>query len=363
MSETPFGTEARELLGIELPIVLAPLAGGPSTPELAAAVSNAGALGSLGQGYATPGRIRDDIRALRRATDRPFAVNLFAPEVVEVDVEAIGRAIEVLAPYREELGLPPQSVPDRFAEDFDEQFQVVLEERIPVFTFTFGPLPDGSVEALHEVGTLVGGTVTTSSEAEALAAQGVDFIVAQGAEAGGHRGSFLGGDDHGLIGLVSLVPLIRDTTRLPVVAAGGIGDGRGVAASLVLGAVAAQLGTAYLVCPEAGTSPPYRRAVLHSHPEDTVITKAFSGRRARGIANRLSADLADREDLPPYPILNRLTRGIRRVAAARDEPELLSLWAGQGTGLIRVLPAAELTMRLAEEAHRALRDPSWRARE
>jgi nitronate monooxygenase len=349
------GVDARELFGIDVPIVLGPMAGGPSTPQLAAAVSMAGALGSLGEGYTAPEQIREDIRMLRRTTDRPFAVNLFAPESVAVDTAAIDRAIEALTPYREELDLPPLTVPEQFAEDFAAQFEAVLAERVPVFTITFGLLPEGAVDDLHRVGTRVGGIATTPAEAQALASSGVDFVVAQGAEAGGHRGSFLAGDDEGLVGLVSLVPAVRDVTGLPVLAAGGMGDGRGIAASLAAGAVAAQLGTAFLLCPEAGTSAPYRGAVLEARTDDTAITTAFSGRRARGIKNRLMVDLAGRKDLPPYPILNALTRDLRQAAAARGQPGLLSLWAGQGVALARRLPAGELVAILADEARAALR--------
>ena len=345
---------AHQLFGIELPIVLGPMAGGPSTPQLAAAVSNAGGLGSLGEGYRAPAEIRADIRAVRSLTDRPFAVNLFVPETVDVDAGSVQRAIEALAPYRRELGLPPQVPPERTAEDFDEQLEAVIEGGAPVFTYTFGLLPEGARDALHRSGTVVGGTATTPAEARAIARNGADFVVAQGAEAGGHRGSFLAsgkGDD--LIGLIALVPAVLDVVDVPVVAAGGLADGRGIAAALVLGASAAQLGTAFLLCPEAGTNRAYRQAVASADPEDTVITRAFSGRRARGIANRLAADLAGRTDLPPYPVLNAMTRELRQTAAARDDSSFLSLWAGQGVGGLRPVPAGELVDLLARETSRS----------
>lgn len=352
MTPTPQrGSE--ELFGIELPIVLGPMSGGPSTPQLAAVVSNAGGLGSLGEGYRSPAEIRADIRAVRSLTDRPFAVNLFAPESVDVDPRSVQTAIEVLAPYRRELGLPPQVPPEHPAEDFGAQLEAVLEEGIPVFTYTFGPLPDQAVDALHRSGTVVGGTATTPAEAVAVAGNGADFVVAQGSEAGGHRGSFLeSGKGEDLIGLVALVPAVLDAAALPVVAAGGMADGRGIAAALVLGASAAQLGTAFLLCPEAGTSSAYRQALASANPEDTVITRAFSGRRARGIANRLSAELAGRNDLPPYPVLNAMTRELRQAAAARGDASFLSLWAGQGVGGLRSVPAGELVDRLAQETSR-----------
>lgn len=335
--------------GVPLPIVLGPMAGGPSTPALAAAVSNAGALGFLGEGYASPEQIRRDIRALRSATDKPFGVNLFIPGQFDVDRRQIGRALQVLAPYRRQLGLGAQSVPASFAEDFGDQIAVVLEERVPVFTVTFGILAPDLVEELHRRGAQVGVTVTTVEEARAGEASGADFLVAQGAEAGGHRASFLppAGDD--LVGLVALVPQVVDASGLPVLAAGGVADGRGLRAALDLGAAAVQLGTAFLLCPEAGTSDPYRRALRRASAEDTMVTSAFSGRRARGIVNRFALDLAG-ADLPPYPVMNALTRELRQVAASRGEAGLLSLWAGQGVGLVRELPATELVALLAREA-------------
>jgi nitronate monooxygenase len=341
---------AREVLGVDLPIVLGPMAGGPSTPALAAAVSEAGGLGMMGHGYATPDQIRADIRAVREATRKPFGVNLFVPDDPEVDPARIAAALAALEPYHRELGLPAPVVPERLAERFADQLAAVLEEGVPVFTVTFGVLESTDVEALHRAGSVVGATATTPREAQACAASGVDFVVAQGAEAGGHRGSFLtpAGDD--LVGLAALVPEVVDVTGLPVVAAGGIADGRGVRAALALGACAAQLGTAFLLCPEAGTSAPYRDAVRRAGADDTVITTAFSGRRARGIVNRMARDLAGRDDLPPYPIMNAMTRDLRRAAAAAGDAGLLSLWAGQAVGRVREMAASELVAVIAGEA-------------
>ncbi|HTZ09721.1 MAG TPA: nitronate monooxygenase [Acidimicrobiales bacterium] len=354
MSAAP---DAAALFGVELPIVLGPLAGGPSTPALAAAVSAAGGLGTLGEAYVAPEGIRSDIRAVKAATDRPFALNLFVPEDGAPDEAGVERALALLAPYRLELGLGPGAAPAVVREDFDAQLAVVLEEGVAVCTCTFGVPPRPALEALQARGTTVGATVTTPAEAVVAAEAGVDFVIAQGAEAGGHRASFLPvpGDD--LIGTMALVPQVRDACGLPVVAAGGMGDGRGVAAALVLGASAAQLGTAFLLCPEAGTSPPYRAALARARAEDTVVTSAFSGRRARGLANRFTRAMAGHDDLPPFPVLNAMTAEIRREAAARGDAGLLSLWAGQMLGELRPWPAADLVAAVAAETAAALGAP------
>jgi nitronate monooxygenase len=345
-------TALTRLLGIEVPIVLAPMAGGPSTPALVAAVSGAGGLGTLGLGYLEPDAIGHQVTAVRSGTDRPFGVNLFVPRPVPVDEAQLSAAWDLLAPYRGELSMPETPRPTKFAPDFADQVQAVLEARVPFVTFTFG-IPDAEVlAAVRHSGAAVGLTITTADEARAATEAGCDVLVAQGAEAGGHRGSFLAGPERSLVGLVSLVPQCLAVSGLPVLAGGGIMDGRGVAAALVLGAAGAQLGTAFLDCPEAGTSDPYRRA-LRGATGDTVLTEAISGRMARGLPNRLTHELAGRA-VPPYPVMNALTSGLRRRAAELGRHEFLSLWAGQGVAQMRPLPAAQLTHLLAEEAESAL---------
>ncbi|HLG67541.1 MAG TPA: nitronate monooxygenase [Acidimicrobiales bacterium] len=348
-TDTPF-TRAT---GVALPIVLAPLAGGPSTPELAAAVSEAGGLGSLGVGYASPSAIRAEVAAVRRLTAKPFAVNLFVDTPVQVSPEQIAAAWRILAPYRRELGLEEGDPPDHFAEPFDEQLAAVLEARVPLVSFTFGAPSRAVTDALHGAGSLVVATVTNVAEARAARDAGADVLCAQGAEAGGHRGTFAGDVATGLVGLAALVPDVADAAGLPVLAAGGIMDGRGVAAALALGAAGAQLGTAFLRCPEAGTSAPYRQA-LAAADGATVLTSAFSGKPARGLANRMARDLAAATDLPPYPVMNALTRDLRRQAAELGRADFLSLWAGEGVARGRELPAGELVARLVEETDAAL---------
>jgi nitronate monooxygenase len=343
-------TEAVERLGIRVPIVGAPMGGGPGTPALAAAVSGAGGLGSLAGGYLAPDRLRADIAAVRALTAEPFAVNLFVPAEVEPTADQVEAALRALEPLRRELGLPdrpPAGGP--WAEDFEAQLAVVVEERVPVTSFTFGVLPAAAVAALHDAGSVLVATATTVDEARAAVAAGADLVCAQGSEAGAHRGTFLGAADHALIGTLALVPQVCDAVDVPVLAAGGIMDGRGVAAVLGLGAGAAMLGTAFLRCPEAGTSAPYRRALAAAAETSTAVTTAITGRAARGIENRLMRALRE-VAVPPYPVMHTLTSELRRRAAERGEPELMSLWCGQGIRLATERPAGELVRRLADDA-------------
>uniref|UniRef100_UPI0017C90DE1 NAD(P)H-dependent flavin oxidoreductase n=1 Tax=Sporichthya sp. TaxID=65475 RepID=UPI0017C90DE1 len=275
-------TRLTRLLDIELPIIGAPMAGGPSTPELAAAVSNTGALGSLGIAYATPDAIRDAIRATRALTDAPFQANLFVPPTEEapLDAAAVGRVETLLAGLRADLGLPERlPVPARAAVDFATQAEVLLAERVPVAGFAFGVPPADLVAQLRANGSVVVGTATNVAEGRALVAAGVQVVVAQGAEAGGHRGQFLGGDGSSAteggpretgapagdpLGTMALVPAMVDPfsqSDVPVVAAGGLRDGRSILAALSLGADGAQLGTALLLTAEAGTNAAYRAAL------------------------------------------------------------------------------------------------------
>jgi nitronate monooxygenase len=326
------------------------MGGGPSTPALVAAVSEAGGLGSLAGGYSSPDKLRADIAAVREATSKPFAVNLFAPTPAEPTGEQLEAALAATEPYRLELELPSRrTATGPWAEDFDSQLAVLVEERVPVASFTFGLLPAAAMAALHEAGALVIGTATTVEEAVSLVAAGSDLVCTQGSEAGAHRGTFLVDYEEALIGTVALVPQVCDAVDVPVLAAGGIMDGRGVAAVLGLGAGAAQLGTAFLQCPEAGTSAPYRRALAAASETSTAVTARITGRAARGIENRLMRDLRD-VDVPPYPVMNTLTSDVRRRAAERDDPDLMSLWCGQGIRLATELPAAELVRHLADDA-------------
>lgn len=340
------------------PIIQAPLAGGGDTPELVAAVCNAGALGFIGAAYLTPVRIVEAAAAVRSKTQRAFGINLFAP-VPEPSLPASAEAaISRVEPYFRELGLPTPPLPSQPTHRFADQLAAALDSGASAFSFTFGVLPPEAIRAIRRRGMFLLGTATTVGEAMQLQATGVDAIVAQGSEAGGHRGTFDGDFSSCMIGTISLVPQVADAVDVPVIASGGIMDGRGIAAAWALGASAVQMGTAFLTCDESGVSPAYRDAILHAREDQTCITRAFSGRPARGIANRFTTEVesGDSEScILPFPLQNALTRPLRTAAAKQGRSEFLSLWAGQGVRLARRQSAADLIARLATETDEALR--------
>ncbi|CAN5333909.1 nitronate monooxygenase family protein [soil metagenome] len=344
-------TELTRLLGVEHPIIQAGMAGGATTPELVAEVSEAGGLGTIGAAYLTADAIREAINKVRALTERPFAVNLFVPENFGPSLHDPEEVNAPLAHYREELGIEaPAEIPS-YAQPFEDQLTVVLEERVPVFSFTFGVPDEGYLSALKEAGIVVMGTATTMREGRVLEERGVDAVVGQGSEAGGHRGTFTGNFEDALVGTMALVPQLADSLSVPVVAAGGIMDGRGLAAALVLGAEGAQMGTAFLPCPESGIHPKYKEAVLGAESEETALTRAFSGKPARGIRNRFMEEMEGRE-VPAYPVQNAYTRDIRAAAAEEDRIELMSLWAGQAARLGRAVPAVVVVESVVREAAR-----------
>ena len=337
-------------LGIGHPVIQAPMAGGPSTPELVAAVSSAGGLGSLGAAYLTPDQITEAIRRIRALTDKPFNVNLFAGGYETERHVDPGPMLALLAEIHEALGLPAPAPPVLPPDPFAEQFEAVLDARPAVFSFTFG-VPKGEAMArLRARGIAILGTATTVEEARLLAEAGVDAIVAQGAEAGAHRGTFAGPFEAAMVPTLGLVRAILGGVSVPVIASGGIMDGRDVAAAMGLGASAAQLGTAFLTCPESGAPEAHKQTILAARKDTTVITRAFSGRPARGLANTFIARLEGKEAMIlPYPLQNTLTRAMRTAAGKRGESGFLSLWAGRGVTRARVLPAGELVRRLVDE--------------
>jgi nitronate monooxygenase len=354
-------TRFTERFGCRYPIVQGPMGGGASTPELAAAVSNAGGLGSLGCYHMEPAAILRAAADIRGRTDRPFNLNLWIPRDREdpgsVDVSEAGRALARLQPYRDELGLPPLAEPPApTVQDFERQFEAVLEVQPAVFSFVFGLLSASMVEEAHRHGIALIGTATTVEEAEALEESGVDLVVASGFEAGGHRGSFLRPAEQSLTGTFSLVPQVASAVRIPVLAAGGIADGRGVAAALVLGAAAAQIGTAFLLCRESGASDLHRAALAdRARARRTTLSRAYTGRLARMLANRVTDDMArpPAEHLP-WPHQNELTRELRYAAAQAGRTDILPFYSGQSAPLAAPRSTADLMEILVAETGAAL---------
>lgn len=339
--------ECTEKLGVRYPIIQAPMAGGATTPELVAAVSNAGGLGSLGAGYMAPDDIRRAIKRICELTNEPFAANLFIPQGHEASQEQIGKACDDIEQCSKELGQKIKPVLAPYAQAFEEQIQVVLEEKVPIFSFTFGILDSKWVNKLKSNKTILIGTATTLPEAHALEVSGVDLIVVQGSEAGGHRGTFLGKEEDALIGLVSLIPQCVDQIKVPVIAAGGIMDSRGIMAAVTLGAVGVQMGTAFLSCHESGIHRKYKDILLAQQQDNTTLTRAFSGKLARGIRNKFIDCMQDKQvNILDYPIQNALTKNMRKKAKEVESIEFMSLWAGQGASLCREISAKNLMSKL-----------------
>jgi len=347
--------EMIDKIGMEYPIIQAPMAGGPSTPELVAAVSNAGGLGSLGAGYLSPEQIESEIRKVKEITDKPFNINLFVPESVKPRNPS-QNVMNKLEEFSKELDSDAPLLSESPQFGFDDQLAVVIENDVPVFSFTFG-IPELKVmKKLKEKGIFVIGTATCVEEGILLERAGCDAIVAQGSEAGGHRGSFANDDRVPLIGGLALIPQLVDNVAIPVIASGGIMDGRGIAAALALGASAVQMGTAFLGCKETGIPNPYHQKLLNSGDVSTVLTKSFSGKYARGIKNRFIDEMSSLEgDVASYPLQNSLTRTIRNAAKEKGDPEFMSLWAGQGASMSRDFTAKELLNTLVMETNEALK--------
>jgi len=327
---------------LPIPIVQAPMVGA-SLDDLAVAVSEAGGLGGVAAGALAPAEIGPMVASIRERTSQPFVVNLLMAPRGDPAPGEVEAALQRLAPWYAELGLAPPDPPNQYAHDFEAQLDVLAAAAPPAASFTFGVLKRAQVQMLQGAGTYVVGTATTVAEARAWAAAGADGICAQGFEAGGHRGHFLEDIEVSLVGTLALVATIRAAVDLPVIAAGGIMDGRGVAASLALGAAAAQMGTAFLLADEATTPKPWRRAVAEAGDDPTRLTRAFTGRYARGIENRFMRLMHGVQDaVPAYPVQNRLTQPLRGAAAQADDPELISLWAGQAVRLARPGRAADM---------------------
>ena len=342
----------QQMLGIDLPIIQAPMAGA-GLANLAAAVAEAGALGSLPCALLDPERLRAEHGAFRQRTDRPLNLNFFChqPPVPDNRREAAWR--NRLQPYYTEFGLNPAAAPSAPSRmPFDAEFCALVEELRPqVVSFHFGLPERRLMQRVAATGARILSSATTVDEARWLEAAGVDAIIAQGVEAGGHRGMFRAGSIATQIGTFSLVPQIVDAVRVPVIAAGGIADGRGIAAAFMLGAAAVQIGTAYLFCPEATIGDAHRRALGEGHARETALTNVFTGRPARGIVNRVMREIGPiAPDTPDFPLAGGALAPLRAATEPGGSDAFMPLWSGQSAGLCRPMPAADLTRRLADQA-------------
>jgi nitronate monooxygenase len=342
------------------PIVQGPFGGGLSSTRLAALVSEAGGLGSFGAQGMTPDRITGLVAELRAQTQAPFAVNLWvstadarAADVTRVDYEA---AVAVLAPRFAELGIAPPPFPPKADPVFEDQVEALIEARPPIFSFIFGVPAPVILDRCRAAGIRTIGTATTVDEARALDEAGVDAIVATGSEAGGHRPSFLRSAEASLTSTLALIPQVVDAVRAPVIAAGGVADGRGVAAALALGAHAVQIGTAFLACDESNAHPAHRAALRNAaHGAGTLLTRGFTGRLGRGLRNELAEALESPSIARlPYPFQGHLVGVLKQAAIAQGRADLVPFWSGQAAPLVTHTSASSLFESLVEHAAKAM---------
>lgn len=331
-------TELTQIIGLQYPIIQAPMAGGATTPALVASISELNGLGSLGAGYLSPDVIRDKIKAIRAITQKPLAVNLFVPNEHKASSQAIRLACDAINQCARQLGADIKGIDGTYAPPFEEQIHVLLNEKIPVFSFTFGIPGIDIIKEFKSNNTIVIGTATTLEEAQALEEYMVDAIILQGSEAGGHRGGFLEADENSLYPLKDLLRQVKKSIHIPLIASGGIMDGRAIVEHLELGASAVQLGTAFLCCPETGIPEAYKKLILQQDSDKTVLTRSFSGKLARGIENQYIRCMSHKEEtILDYPIQNKLTQVMRTKAKEESNTEFMSLWAGQSAPLSRQL--------------------------
>lgn len=342
-------------LQIEYPIIQAPMLG-VTTPAMVAAVANQGGLGALPVGGLSPEKTRELIRQTKALTNKPFSVNLFAHRVPQYDLEKAKRMQDFLVKLGEENGISFEAQPlesFRYYE-YHEQIDVLINEGIPFVSFTFDMLDDDTIKRLKEQRILLIGTATSTKEAILQEQKGIDMIVAQGIEAGGHRGSFLEDEPLPIVGLMSLIPQLLKNTSKPVIAAGGIGSGSTIKAAFELGASAVQIGTAFIASPESLAIPAYKERLASALDTDSVLTKAFSGRWAKGIPNQLMRAIEQSGlEIPPYPIQNSITSALRAAAQKQNNNEFTQQWAGQLAYTAEALPCVEIFKKLVRETEEA----------
>ncbi|MEM7438020.1 MAG: nitronate monooxygenase family protein [Pseudomonadota bacterium] len=341
-------TRLTELLGIRTPIIQAPMAGA-STPAMAIAAAGAGALGSLGCAMMSPDKVRVDASQALKRSNGAINLNFFCHEKPHVDPGINAAAVARLAPWYEHFGVSEITAPSENNVPFDAAMcDVLLELRPRVASFHFGLPASEEVARLKDAKIIILSSATSAAEARWLEDHGADAIIAQGAEAGGHNGWFLGPEGD-VAGLFSLLPRVVDATSLPVIAAGGIADGRGIAAAFAFGASGVQVGTAFLASPESAVPEVHKEAVVRATGDDTMASRAFSGRSARTITNAYAKEMASVDDWPDFPLMNAATGPLRAASAAADLPDAVSLWSGQGVGLARAETTRATIDRLVAE--------------
>lgn len=348
-----FETKICRLFKIDHPIIQAGMAGGPTTVELVVEVSKAGGLGTLGAAYMQPESLREAIKKIQSSTQKPFGVNIFASTAKD-DFSRLTEVQKAMSPFRSQLEIQEVQSSYESPDWSAEQFAICVEEGVPIISTAFGCLSTEQMKIAKEQQIKIVAMVTTVAEAKQAEASGADAIVAQGSEAGGHRSTF-SLDRHpagAQIGTLSLVPQVVDAVNIPVIAAGGIVDGRGLMATLVLGAQGVQIGTRFVSSKESGAHRVYKQALFESDEESTVVTKSFSGRPARGIKNHFIEEFEKTNIAPlPFPSQNTITKDIRAAAAKADDSNFMSLWAGQSTrSLTKEVAAAEIVRTIMEEA-------------
>ena len=349
-----YQTKASQLLGIDYPILQGPFGGNLSSVELVATVSNAGGLGGYGAYTLSPGEIADIDRQIKAATNKPYNINLWVSDTDAADGsvsdEQFKMAQQLFKPHFDELGIDLPEKPAPFKSRFENQVEVILHQRPPVFSFMFGaPSPD-ILEQCHRLGIVTAGAATTPDEAVVLEAAGVDLIIASGFEAGGHRPSFLAPAESSTFGTFVLIQLIKEKVKTPVIAAGGIANGKGVAAVLALGADAAQIGTAFLACDESNATPMHKKMLFSDAAGYTTLSRAFTGRLGRGITSRIAKDLVHQENnFLPFPLQTQFMSHLRKAAIEQEKWDMILFWGGQIAPILKYTKAGELMKSLLEE--------------
>lgn len=334
-----YSTKMTELLNIRYPIIQAGMAGS-TTPELVASISNEGGLGTIGAGYMSPADLKEEIIAVQSLTDSPFAVNLFVPETIDYNDDMIQKMQQHLKPYYDKYQLDTAHVREHHNNVFHENIQLITHLEVPAVSFTFGIPEREIIHHLKSKGIITIATAGSVDEAIAIEQSDIDMVVVQAHEAGGHKGTYSGAPG---IGAMALIPQCADNVSIPVIAAGGIMDARGVLAALTLGASAVQMGTAFLTSHESKAPSIHKEAIIHAKPNDTTLTKVFSGKEARGIKNKFIEAIEDSQiDIPAYPLQNDLTKNIRRSAAQSNNVDDLHLWCGQAPMLAKKINAQAL---------------------